>query len=88
MLRRFRAHVHLFSLEKQRLAEADCLLAVDLAPFAASRWSGTLTNMRPRTPPAGRYLLRLPNGRVREIDLGAGELAGCPFTGLGTLPMP
>ncbi len=88
MIRTFRARVHLFSLDQQQRAEAECLLAVELERFAPSRWWGTLTNVRPTAPPAGRYLLRLPNGRVREIDLAAPELTGCAFTGLGTLPMP
>jgi hypothetical protein len=88
MIRQFRARVHLFSLEKQRLAEADCLLAVDLQPFTATRWSGVLTNVRPSLPVSGRYLLRFPNGRAAHVDLGADEMTGCPFEGLGTLPMP
>lgn len=88
MIRTFRARVHIFSLEQKQLAEAECLLSVELELFAQARWSGTLSAVRPSAPPAGRYLLRLPNGRVREIDLGAADLAGCPFTGLGTLPMP
>lgn len=88
MIRTFRARVHLFSIEQRQLAEADCLLSIDVQPFAATRWWGTLTNLRPRAPPAGRYLLRLPNGRVREIDLGQDEFAGCAFTGFGSLPMP
>ena len=88
MIRTFRARVHLFSLDQRRLAEADCLLSVEIEAFAPSRWSGVLTNARPAAPAAGRYLLRLPNGRVREIELGTSELAGCPFTGLGSLPMP
>ncbi len=88
MIRTFRAHVHIFSLEKQRLAEAECLLTVELERFAQARWSGVLSGVRPSLPPAGRYLLRLPNGRVREIDLDEGALAGCSFVGIGTLPMP
>ena len=88
MIRTFRARVHLFTLDQQRRAEADCLLSVDLRPFEQARWWGVLSNLRPAAPPAGRYLLRLPNGRVREIDLGPDELTGCPFTGHGTLPMP
>jgi hypothetical protein len=88
MIRHFRARAHLFSMEKQRLAEADCLLSVDLQPFTATRWTGMLTNVQPGVPPAGRYLLRLPNGRAAQVDLGADELTGCPFVGLGTLPMP
>lgn len=88
MIRRFHARVQLFSIEKRRLAEADCLLSIELLPFAATRWSGVLTNVQPCLPPAGRYLLRLPNGRAAPVDLGTDDLTGCPFTGLGTLPMP
>jgi hypothetical protein len=88
MNRTFRARVHLYSQEKQRLAEADCLLAVTLERFAPTQWSGTLTALRPAAPPAGRYLMRFPNGRVREVDLGDDDFTGCPFTGIGTLPMP
>jgi hypothetical protein len=88
VIRRFRARVHLFSIDKRRLAEADCLLSVELERFTASRWSGVLTNVRPAPPPAGRYLLRLPNGRVRAIDLGPDQVTGCAFIGLGSLPMP
>ncbi len=88
MIRTFRARVHLFSMEQRQLARADCLLSVEIEAFAASRWAGVLTNVTPSVPAAGRYLLRLPNGRVREIDLGAVESGGCPFAGLGSLPMP
>ena len=88
MISSFRARVHLFTLDQRRQAEGDCLLSVESAPFQQSRWWGVLTNLRPAAPPAGRYLLRLPNGRVREIELGAAEITGSPFTGMGTLPMP
>jgi hypothetical protein len=88
MLRTFRARVRIYSLEKQPQAEADCLLSVELERFAATRWSGTLSGIRPAAPPAGRYLMRFPNGRVREVDLGADDFTGCPFTGIGSLPMP
>lgn len=88
MIRSFRARISLYTLDKQPAATADCLLSVEMQPFTRSRWFGTLKNLDPASPRAGRYLMRFPNGRVREVELGSDELLGCPFTGVGELPLP
>jgi len=88
VIRTFQARVRLYTLERQALAEADCRLSLELAAFSPIRWSGTLSGLRPTTPPAGRYLMRFPNGRVRAVDLGRDDFAGCPFDGIGDAPLP
>ena len=70
------------------VVETDCLLTVELERFAPSRWGGLLTNVRPVPLPAGRYRMRLPNGRERAIDLAEDTLTGSAFVGLGSLPLP
>lgn len=85
-LRTFRARVGIYSPEGQRLFECGCLLEVEVAPFMRSMWRGYLSESP--TLAAGRYRMRFPNGRVREVEIGQVEAGGLAFTGLGTLPMP
>jgi hypothetical protein len=87
--RTFTAAVHLYSPAGARLAAAECLLYIDVEPFATTIWGGELSSLQPeRALAAGeQYLLRLPNGQVRRVTLGAVGQGRAAFDGEGTMPL-
>lgn len=85
----FRARVVLASLEGVQLCEVECLLETEAAPFTLTQWCGRLSASGPAGAlPAGRYLMRFPNRRVREVELASAAPRQRRFTGIGSLPMP
>lgn len=89
MRRSFEAKVHVYSTAGLRLVAADCLLFIDVVPFARTAWGGELTGCEPTSGLGadGPYLLRLPGGVVRPIQLWTDAPGHFVFTGEGDIPV-
>jgi len=86
--RTFTATVQLYTTAGARAAAADCLLYIDVAPFAQTEWGGTLSNVVAEQPLRdGAYILRLPGGRTARITVALRPGANASFIGEGALAM-
>jgi hypothetical protein len=87
--RSFEARVHIYSTAGLRLVVGNCLLFIDVVPFARTAWGGELTDCESASglEADGLFLLRLPGGAVRPIRLWADAPDRFAFTGEGDNPI-